>query len=40
MLARLEGIPAIDLMCDPELQAFYRRFGMHPSVGLIVRNYG
>jgi ribosomal protein S18 acetylase RimI-like enzyme len=39
MLKRLQHIPAVDLTCDPELQAFYKRFGMLPSVGMIVRNY-
>ncbi len=39
MLNRLEHIPAVDLTCDPELQSFYKRFGMLPSVGMIVRNY-
>jgi len=37
LLDRLETIPAIDLTCDPELQPFYRRLGMHPSVGMILR---
>jgi ribosomal protein S18 acetylase RimI-like enzyme len=39
MLKRLQHIPAVDLTCDPELQAFYKHFGMLPSVGMIVRNY-
>ncbi len=39
MLAKLEGLPSIDLMCDPGLQAFYERFGMSPSVGMIIRQY-
>jgi ribosomal protein S18 acetylase RimI-like enzyme len=39
MLKRLEHIPAVDLTCDPEMQAFYKRLGMSPSVGMIVRNY-
>jgi ribosomal protein S18 acetylase RimI-like enzyme len=39
MLKRLEHIPAVDLTCDPELQSFYKRLGMVPSVGMIVRNY-
>jgi len=37
LLDRLGTIPAIDLTCDPELQPFYRRFGMHPSVGMLLR---
>ncbi len=39
MLERLKGIPAIDLMCDAEMQAFYARFGMHRSVGMVIRDY-
>jgi len=39
MLRKLEGIPAIDLMCDPPLQAFYAQFGMMPSVGMCMRRY-
>lgn len=39
MLKRLEHIPAVDLMCSPEVQAFYKRLGMSPSVGMVVRNY-
>jgi ribosomal protein S18 acetylase RimI-like enzyme len=39
MLKKLQGIPAIDLMCDSELQPFYAKFKMVPSVGMIIRNY-
>jgi ribosomal protein S18 acetylase RimI-like enzyme len=39
MLAKVSHLPAIDLTCDPELQSFYKRFGMMPSVGMILRNY-
>lgn len=39
MLSELEGTPAIDLTCAPELQSFYRRFGMTPSTGMVLRNY-
>lgn len=39
MLCKLKGIPAIDLMCDVPLQKFYSRFGMKPSVGMIIRDY-
>jgi ribosomal protein S18 acetylase RimI-like enzyme len=39
MLERLKHIPAIDLTCNPELQTFYGRLGMRPSVGMIVRTY-
>jgi ribosomal protein S18 acetylase RimI-like enzyme len=39
MLKRLEHISAVDLTCNPEMQSFYKRFGMLPSVGIVVRNY-
>lgn len=39
MLAKFSHLPAIDLMCSPEVQSFYKRFGMMPSVGMIIRNY-
>jgi len=37
MLERLASIPCVDLTCDPKIQPFYARFGMHPAVGMIVR---
>jgi ribosomal protein S18 acetylase RimI-like enzyme len=39
MLEKLKHIYAIDLMCDGDLQGFYQRLGMMPSVGMVVRNY-
>lgn len=39
MLIKLQHLPAIDLTCDPHLQPFYARFGMVPSVGMMIRNY-
>lgn len=39
MLTKLEGTPAIDLTCAPELQSFYLRFGMSLSTGMILRNH-
>jgi ribosomal protein S18 acetylase RimI-like enzyme len=39
MLEKLNHIYAIDLMCDGDLQGFYQRLGMMPSVGMVVRNY-
>lgn len=35
----LDHIVAIDLTCRPEMQTFYARFGMQPSVGAVRRNY-
>lgn len=39
MLGLLSKLPAIDLTCRPELQPFYTRFGLQPSVGAVVRKY-
>jgi len=37
ILSKLQDIPNVDLMCDPELQPFYKRFNMHKSTGMILR---
>ena len=37
MLARLEGFYAIDVVCDADLQPFYRRLGFSESNAMIVR---
>lgn len=39
MLEKLSKLYAIDILCDPELQPFYARFGMLPSTGVLIRNY-
>lgn len=39
ILKSCENIQAIDLMCDPELQDYYKRFDMFPSTGMIIRSY-
>ena len=39
MLEKLKGIPAINLTCDPQMQKFYAKFGMTPSVEMIIRDY-
>lgn len=39
MLKKLKGIPAIDVICDPELQKFYSKFGMKCATGMIIRDY-
>jgi predicted N-acetyltransferase YhbS len=38
MLARLEGLYMVDVVCDPELIPFYERFGMIPLAGMARRN--
>lgn len=39
MLAALRGYYMVDLICDPELQAFYERFDMISRVGMAWRNF-
>ena len=39
MLAQLQHLYMIDLLCDPDVQPFYERLGMHRSHGMLVRNY-
>ena len=39
MLAQLQHFYAIDLLCDPEVQAFYAKVGMRPATGMMLRNY-
>lgn len=39
MLTKLRHLYMIDLVCDPEVQPFYERLGMHALVGMIVRNH-
>lgn len=38
MLAKLRGLYAVDLVCNPELRPFYERFGMKPSVAMTLRD--
>ncbi|MCK9524690.1 MAG: GNAT family N-acetyltransferase [Limnochordia bacterium] len=38
-LAELQHLYMIDLCCDQELQPYYEKLGMHPSFGMIYRNY-
>ena len=37
MLDRLQKLPNIDLMCDPDILPFYERFGMRPWTGMVLR---
>jgi len=39
MLSRLNGIYAVDLVCDPDVQPFYAKCGMRPASAMICRNY-
>ena len=39
ILTKLEHIDCIDLTCDPDKQAFYERFKMLKSNGMVIRRY-
>ena len=39
MMRKLRKAYMVDLICDKELQKFYKRFNMHPSSGMIKRSY-
>ena len=39
MLIRLQAVYAIDLICDPDVQPFYAKVGMHPASGMLIRKY-
>ena len=39
MLARLDGLYMIDLLCDRGLEPFYAGLGMRPGFGMMIRNY-
>ena len=38
MLAQLEAVYMVDVVCDAELVPFYQRFGMVPLAGMARRN--
>jgi ribosomal protein S18 acetylase RimI-like enzyme len=39
MLEKLKDLYMVDLLCDPELQAFYEQAGMEKATGMMLRNY-
>ncbi len=39
MLHSLKDHYMVDLICDPEIQSFYERFGMFSRVGMAWRNF-
>ena len=39
LLNQLGHLYMIDLVCDPELQQYYERFGMTAITGMVLRNY-
>jgi ribosomal protein S18 acetylase RimI-like enzyme len=39
MLAQLDDLYAVDLLCDADVQPFYARLGMQPAQGMMLRRY-
>ena len=39
MLAKLDHLYMVDLLCDANLQPFYARLGMRAASGMLRRNY-
>jgi len=39
MLEELKDLYMIDLLCDKELQGFYKKVGMYEAFGMSIRNY-
>ena len=39
VLAQMDHLYSIDLLCDEDVQPFYDRLGMRRATGMLVRNY-
>ena len=39
LLARLEHLYMVDMLCDADVQPFYARLGMRPATGMMLRHY-
>lgn len=39
MVAELDGLYSVGLLCDPDVQPFYERCGMRPMTGMALINY-
>jgi GNAT superfamily N-acetyltransferase len=39
LLAQVQDLYMVDLVCDPELEGFYRRFGLVPANAMIRRHF-
>ena len=39
MMSALDGFYMVDLLCDPEMERFYSRFGMKPGCAMMLRRY-
>lgn len=38
MLEKLKDMYMVDLLCEADMQAFYERFGMKKTTGMMIRN--
>ena len=39
LLKKLENIYMIDLLCDEEVEGFYKKFGFHKTSAMMLRHY-
>lgn len=39
MIDKLKDFYMVDLICDDDLRPFYKRFGMEPFGGMVIRNF-
>jgi ribosomal protein S18 acetylase RimI-like enzyme len=39
MLKKLQGLYMIDLLCDADIQPFYKKCGMKTATGMMIRNH-
>ncbi len=39
LLKQLKDLYMVDVLCDPDVQAYYARFGMQRSQGMCIRRY-
>ena len=39
VLKMLGDLYMVDLMCDPDLEAYYAKFGMQPAFGMVIRSH-
>ncbi|MFH1865393.1 MAG: GNAT family N-acetyltransferase [Candidatus Eisenbacteria bacterium] len=38
-MEKLDGLYMVDLVCDPQMESFYSRFGMKPAHAMAIRRY-
>jgi len=39
MVKKLDGLYMVDVVCDQDLEAFYKKAGFTPSLGMVRRDY-